>query len=346
MQRSKEQQRAASLYEVVISVAALGVFSTLLLPTLDEARRDAEETKCLFNLKRLAEAASSHAAADPNEFALPRHRLMGQLSGAVGLWEWGGKSGRGEPQQGGNPVTSKWGTMLGRGPASRGLNQFVYGDVFPDYIRDPGGEQSNWRHDMELQLDAFRCPADVGYTGHHFTAWQESRYTSYDHYGNSYAANAQWVGAAGAGCKLMSNSPFLRPISRVPNPGNTILIMENCGLFAWRMNYGIDGCESLSGVLGTDVATRVLGWHGSPWVFATAFVDGHAGLTRMEGHEHPQAHLLRYPGCDGDLDQCYDGYHCTIIRGPGWQMDTLPAPPIATDINCGGSGGVVTPYYP
>jgi hypothetical protein len=330
----------------VISVAAVAVLSTLFVPTLTESRREAKETKCLFNLKRLGEAASSHASGDANEFALPRHPLMGQLRNALGIWEWGGKSGRGEPAQGRDPTTSMWGTQMGRGPATRGLNRIIYGAVLPDYDRDPGPSQSNWRHDMELSLDAFRCPADIGYAGHHYTAWRESRFTSYDHYGNSYAANAQWAAAPGTDCELMSNSPLLRPVSRVPNPGSTILVIENCGLFGWRANYAIDDCDSLSGGLGTDVNARILGWHGLAWVFATAYVDGHAGMTRIEGREYPQPRLARYPGCRQELSECYEGYKCIVTRGPGWQLDTLPAPLVPTGLPCSNSGAVVNAYYP
>ena len=338
--------RGASLPEIAISLSAVAMGALLVLPALSEARRDAKAVKCLFNLKQLGEAASSHAAADPSEFAIPAHPEMGRLSGALGTWEWGGKSGSGEPQQGRDPISSKWGTMIGRGPATRGLNRFIYGDVFPDHQRDPGPSRSNWRHDMELELDAFRCPADVGYTGHHYLAWSASSLTSYDHYGNSYAANSLWVGARGPSCRLMSNSPYLRPTSDVPNPRNTILMMENCGLLAYRKNFGADDCPSLSDDLGINPNIRVFGWHGSAWVFTAAYVDGHASTIRMEGHEQPQARLARYPGSDDPVDPCYENYHCVTIRGPGWQLDTLPAPLVPTPIRCGNSGAVILPYGP
>lgn len=132
---------------------------------------------------------------------------------------------------------------------------------------------------------------------------------------------------------MESNSSFLKPISRVPNPANTIYFIENAGRWAWRKNYGADGCGSLSGLLGADVETVVKGWHGKDWNFAMSFVDGHASITTIKGHLQPQPLLPTYP--DGND---YGVWNCVIIRGVGWQLDTLPAPTVPTAITCSGGG--------
>jgi len=332
-----------SLIEVAVSVLTVAVGSTLLIPALGEARVQSKEIKCLSNLQRLGEAASVHAAAHPQELAIPKHAEFGKARGIVGDIEWGGKSGVGEPSVLGDPLTSRWGTQLGRGPCTRGLNNVVYGRVFPDNREDPGPDQVNWRNDTQLDLDVFHCPADHGYAGYHFYSWKKSRLTSYDHYGNSYTVPSLWIGIPLQGCKLRSNSAFLRPVSRVPNPRNTVLFLENCGKFAWHWNYGIDGCESLSGTIqGPDRTTEIRGWHGRPWEFQTAFVDAHAGPARMEGHSHPQPQLAVYPDCDQENPaDCYPFWRCAIIRGPGWQLDTLPSSPVPTDLTCAGGVAVI-----
>jgi hypothetical protein len=258
--------------------------------------------------------------------------------------EWGGKSGKGESAMTSFPEFSKWGTRFQRGPSTRALNKFIYGDVFPDYSQDAGPERINWKNDAELDLDVFRCPSDYGYAGHHYSSWYNSQLTSFDHYGNSYTAVGSWIGYPGPDCRLESNGAFLRPVSCVPNPRNTLQVIENCGKFAYRKNYGADGCASLSGTLGTDVETKVRGWHGRMWEFQATFVDGHASRIRMEGHTQPQPRLPVYPDCHSeDLENCYQHWHCVITRGPGWQIDTLPAPTVPTDLSCYGSGGVVDP---
>ncbi len=341
--RSNHSRRGVSILEVVASGAAVAVLSVLMLPALHEARRESKELRCLANLGRIAEASMVYASQDPSDFVIPQHERAGKDGVSRGEYAWGGKSGMGEPAAGTDPTSSVWGTAEGRGPATRPLNRIIYGDVFPDHRDDPGAFGANWRDDSQLNLDVFRCPADHGYTGYHFATWRDSGLTSYDHYGNSYTAITQWIGIPGAGCNLLSNSSFLKPLSRVPVPAMTLLYLENCGRFGYRANYGLDGCESVDGALGVDVDTDVRGWHGRMWTFQAAFVDGHVGTVRMEGHEHPQRDLGRYPNCYDDDETCYHIWHCVIIRGPGWHLDTLPAPPVPTDMPCGSSGGVVNP---
>ncbi len=336
--RARYSRRGVSILEVVASGAAVAVLSVLVLPALHEARRESKELRCLANLGRIAEASMVHASQHPSDFATPQHELAGTDNVSLGEYEWGGKSGAGQPTAGTDPTSSIWGTAEGRGPATRPLNRIIYGDVFPDHRDDPGAFGANWLDDAQLELDVFRCPADYGYSGHHYVAWRDSGLTSYDHYGNSYTANAMWIGVPGAACRLESNGPFLRPLSRVPVPAMTLLYYENSGRFGYRANYGIDGCDSLSGALGADVETDVRGWHGQMWTFQAAFVDGHVGTVRMQGHDHPQPVLERYPDCFDNVDICDAIWHCVVTRGPGWHLDTLPAPPVPTNVPCGGGG--------
>ncbi len=335
--------RAMTLIELAATTASITALSGLLIPALTGARGQAKETHCLSNLARLAEASSIYATTDANELAIPVHRLMGLTPGANGEYEWGGKAGIAEPLSGTDPLSSKWGTQNGRGPASRLLNRVIYGNVFPDWIDHPGPDGADWLNDSRLELDVFRCPADYGYTGHHFQAWRDSGLTSYDHYGNSYVANAFWVGVAGGNCTIMSNSSFLRPVSRIPTPAQTLLFLENAGRFAWRKNYGSDGCSSLGGgAPGGDVEQSVRGWHGRMWMFQVAFVDGRAGAVRMEGHEHPQYTIGRYPDYNGNPTDWFN-WLCVIIRGADWRLDTLPAPPVKTGIECIQAGTLIQP---
>jgi len=320
-------RRAISLVEAAATTVALAALIAMLVPALEQIRRDAKQRGCLSNFMRLGEATAAHASGDPKEWALPMHADAGQW-GTGNLWEWGGKSGKGEPQGGSDYVTSLWGTKWNRGPATRGLNKIIYGDVFPDYREEGGPNNANWKSDSRLDLSVFRCPDDAGYSGFHRQAWANSILTSYDHFGNSYAANVLSIRVLGGPGEVMSNSPMFRPSSRVPNPGATILLMENCGLFAAFMNYVRSGCRGSLSLPSPEV--YVLGWHGRRWIFTSAFVDGHAAVVYMNGHDQPQAHLPRFPSCQGSDSECYRRWRCGLIRGPGWQQDTLPSPPIPT----------------
>lgn len=338
--------RGFTLIELLVVVSIIALLIAILLPSLKRAREQAKSTVCLASLKGISTAGNTFAASNSGELTIPIHPLIGQVNGALGEVEWGGKAGRGDVIVG-DPsqiVNSKWGTKFQRGPSTRGLNSVIYKGGFTDYGNPPmpGPDDSNWINDTNLDLKMFRCPSDKGWTGLHYSAWKNSGLSSYDHYGTSYAAVTSWIGVSGGNCTLFSNSSFLKPLSRVPNPANTVYFMENCGRFGWRINYGTtDDCQFLSGDTPEAPERDIIGWHQKPYVFNVAYVDGHASVVTMRGHNHPQARLSSYPAWKGRPTD-YDFWHCVINRGKDWQLDTLPAPPVDSGIGCNTGGSVNT----
>ena len=323
----QERRCAITSIELATAVAAAAILLGMLAPVLASGRRQSKQSVCLYNLARIAQASVTYASIDPGGTGIPIHPDVEDASATsrgrrtMAYFCWGGKSGCGEFEN----AQEFYGTSAGRGPASRPLNEILYGDVFPDYTYRPGPDFANWISDAELELSVYHCPSDSGYKGIHHTEWRDSGRTSYDEYGTSYGANALWIFYVG-GSYCQSNSPFARPLSDIVDPAKTILYQENCGLFAYlAYPKGSPGQECSGAYYET-----VDGWHGRPWWFNAAFADGHADLIRMKGYDNP--YLGHYPG------GCSSGsWMCVTMRGRNWQKDTLPLAPVTTDIWCGGS---------
>jgi prepilin-type processing-associated H-X9-DG protein len=159
--------------------------------------------------------------------------------------------------------------------------------------------------------------------------------SSYDHFGTSYAANVFWTGVVAAGCVMKSNSPYIRPLSRVPNPANTLLYIENVGRYSWQYD---DPCQDVfPDILPTPTYPEGRGgpkWHQVGWIFNMAFTDGHASATKMKSYDRVDPYPTNLTGDCAPTGQC----RCIIVRGNGWQLDTLPAATVASVHSCPSAG--------
>jgi hypothetical protein len=72
--------------------------------------------------------------------------------------------------------------------------------------------------------------------------------------------------------------------------------------------------------------------HLSGWHFNAAFGDGSAREIKMKSYERME--LPNLPPWCGTARTCW----CLIVRGPGWQIDTMPAPAVQTNHACPNSG--------
>jgi len=335
---------AFTLIELLVVVSIIALLISVLLPSLKRARHQAKSVLCLANIKAIAAGSLTYAGEDPHEQSIPVHPLFDR-GGDPGAYDWGGKSGRGDTV---DAMDSPFSTPQGRGPATRPLNHVLFKERFTDYQDTPGINQFNWENDQSLDLAIHRCPSDRGYTGHHYATWENSRLSSYDHYGTSYAHSTLLYTLQTWGPDTVSLSPYYRPLSRIPVPGETVYYLENCGRFAWHVRFGIDdepdryACHRWAGIWALPVQpAHVDGWHGRAYDFATAFVDGHAAMVEMNGRVVPPPGWTSWRASTRQGSAGWVGWHssniggggffayrsCQWIRGDGWRIDANPGAP-------------------
>ena len=91
--------------------------------------------------------------------------------------------------------------------------------------------------------------------------------------------------------EMGSNSPYLRPSSRIPAPSRVINYEESIGRWAWacrreRCDGSLNGLDLSPGVdPGPTKALR--GWQYKDWTYNNGFADGHVERQRVyiEGTE-------------------------------------------------------------
>jgi len=331
---------AFTLVELLVVVSIIALLIAILLPSLRKARESAKRVACNASLRAIAQASLTYGSEDPKENAVPIG--VGDATWPemrFAYYGFGGKSGKGTADYPGTLVSSDWSGANLMNSALRPLNHVLY----PKGMNSPGRTglafRQDWSDDFELSLDAYKCPGDRGFPGFHHNAWRRLGGSSYNFYGTSYAANPSFVGIPGQS-RVRTNAIYARPLSRVPNPANTVLYWENAARYAlWAPNpeeYDQSGCgwESDGGLYyeAREGGYIAHGHHAQDWHFNVAFGDGHSTWIKIKGHG-------RVAGIGPLLIQSTNGYckggmwadstcACILVRGLGWQVDTLPAVPL------------------
>ncbi|GJM26559.1 MAG: hypothetical protein DHS20C16_29740 [Phycisphaerae bacterium] len=321
------------MVELLVVVSIIALLVAILLPSLNKARQQAKRLTCLANIRGISQAALTYAADDRNEKVIPIGTGDGKYPKAhLAYAGFGGKSGLGAT---GSANQSNWSGKNGVeiGSPHRPLNYVLYKG-----INQLSGPFVDWGKDAKVEMPNFKCPSDKGFSGMHMKGWRDSKLSGYDYFGTSYFANPLFV-AAPSEAAWKSNSMYQRSLSQVPNPGNTIMYTELATRYAIFATNNEEYDQSISGCYwpysSGDFTAK--GFHKKDFHFNVSFGDGHASWIKLKGYgkvDIPQHNMP--PECPNGV--CV----CILVRGLGWQLDTLPADLVKTNKSKNSSSVIAT----
>lgn len=265
---------AFTLLELLVVIGIIALLIAILLPSLSMARAEGMKAKCLGHLHGLGQAFAAYTSDDEGGYTSPVHPK------AETSWIW-----EGDYEYGGMTGKMAWGSNDFKAE-NRLLNKFIFGSG------------------SKYPFEWYQCPGDEGIPKapvDHEPAFFDpavSGLKTYEITGTSFRLNHLIDFLRISPYDGHFYGPYLRPRSRVPNTGMTVLLSEAIMEVAkWN-----------------ESTYRTVGWHRKANIFNAMFVDGHAGAIHVLGEGNPLA-------TSGNPDYW-------IWRGDGWRMDCFPERPI------------------
>lgn len=292
MLRDRRLRRSAgfTLIELLVVIAIIAVLISILLPVLSNAKAEGARLKCLANLRSIVQVAQTYANDDPRGVIGPIHPNAGMYS-AEGYAEYGGGPGT-SPE-------ANW--LEDFGPNTRPFNKLMYGvGDFNITTIEPGdfgffkeyqcnGEDLGWQPAPAPSPG----PVPAGEIGKPY----------FNAYGTSYRLNNLAVsgGPAPSGPKIYGI--YGRPVSRIPDTGDTVGWME---ARAAQTVFSNPESQFFSS------AFELTGYHRKLGFFNLGFCDGHASTADMgfnTFYERPSNYNVFVRGSWGRFDCAPDEFY-------------------------------------
>jgi len=265
---------AFTLLELLVVVGIIALLVGILLPALATARAEGMKAKCLGNLHALGQAFAAYSVDDLSGYTSPIHPKAETHWIWDGDYEYGGQTGR----------------IAWSHPDFHAKNRMLNRYLFTDGNNTP--------------FELYQCPGDngiprapVNHEPAFFTPGLEGL-NLYQITGTSYRLSHHIDYLRRSPYDKHFYGPYMRPKTRVPNTGDTILLEEAITEVAkWN-----------------DPTYVTTGWHRKANIFNVMFVDGHAAPIHLLGRGDPLA-------ASGNPNYW-------IWRGEGWRMDCFPDRPM------------------
>lgn len=275
MSEINKNRRAFTLIELLVSISILAILVSILLPAIAAARVEGIKTKCLTNLRGLAQTATAYSTDDPRGVYGAVHPRASDYTGE-GYADYGGGPGivRIERYKPHFSVEQPfmWGQAFG--PETRPFNQIIYG---VEGMAQPLDNENPQAIGDASMFQEFRCPGeDFGYQ--EWPSWQsvtgcpsdEIEHPYFHADGTSYRFNnliwkendvSHWV-----------DGVYARSITQIPDTSLTIGFME-ARAFQTLATNEVWGALPVHGEL--------TGYHKKLGYFNVSYVDGHVAFVDM-----------------------------------------------------------------